>query len=72
MEDWFRVSSHRRHKQQRLCKGERAGVGKEVAQLRLRNDDRVPWGKDRDLNWQGKKGWRLGVGLSLRKWGERL
>lgn len=70
MEDWFRVSSYRRHEQQRLCKRERAGVGEEVAQISLRHCERVPWGKDGDLDWEGERGWRLGVGLSFRRWRE--
>lgn len=66
MEDWFRVHSYRRHEQQRLRKGERAGVGEEEAQISLRHCERVPWGKDRDLDWEGDRGWRLGVGLVER------
>lgn len=51
MKDCFRVNSYRRHEEQRLCKGERAGVGKEKAQLSLRHGKRVPWGEDRHLDW---------------------
>lgn len=66
MEDWLRVSSYRRHEQQRLRKGERAGVGKEEAQISLRHCERVPWGKDRHLDWEGERGWRLGMSLNIK------